>query len=245
MQHAVIPDNRRASERFPVVLPVQATTGPALLRGTTSNMSSGGACLELEDTAPEIGSAVKLAFAVPGRPEPIEVEAEVRWTAGETRRRCGIMFRQGHQRLLAAIVGGLIGAASMTASANTRVPTFDPNADTVMDLDAGGERPDKQQVLDAFSQQYDAIDQCVMNSKPSPDGQLEGDAHVAVLLNPKGATPLGVNAQLPEDIAKNAKLRECLRSAVARADYPSYDGPPVVVEFDFELDPGFEEVPAE
>jgi hypothetical protein len=245
MQHAVNHDNRRASERFSVVLPVSATTGPAPLRGTTSNMSSGGACLELEDEAPEIGSSVKLAFAVPGRPDPIEVDAEVRWTAGAAKKRCGVMFRQGHGRLLAALIAGLIGAASMTASANTRVPTFDPNGDTVIDMDAGPERPDKQQVLDAFSKQYDAIDQCVMTSKPSVEGELEGDAHVAVLLNPKGATPLGVNAELPDSVKKNGKLRECLRTAVARADYPSYDGPPIVVEFDFELDPGFEEVPAE
>lgn len=245
MQHAVSHDNRRASERFSVVLPVQATTDSAPLRGTTSNLSSGGACLELEGAAPEIGSSVKLEFAVPGRPDLIEVEAEVRWHAGEAKKKCGVMFRQGHQRLLAAMVAGLIGLASSTVSANTTVPTFDPNESTVMDMDAGGERPDKQQVLDAFSRQYDAIDQCVMTTKPKTDGELEGDAHVAVLLNPKGATPLGVNAELPEQVKKNGKLKECLRTAVARADYPSYDGPPIVVEFDFELDPGFEEIPAE
>jgi hypothetical protein len=238
-------DNRRASERFTVVLPVQATTESAPLRGTTSNLSSGGACLELEGTAPAIGTSLTLAFALPGRPDPIEVEAEVRWHAGAAKKTCGVMFRQGHQRLLAAMVAGLIGLASGSVSANTTVPTFDPNGSTVMDMDAGGERPDRQQVLDAFSRTYDAIDQCVMTSKPNADGELEGDAHVAVLLNPKGSTPLGVNAELPEDQNKNGKLRECLRTAVSRADYPSYDGPPIVVEFDFELDPGFEEVPAE
>ncbi len=244
MENVLTHDNRRSSERFAVALPVQATTGPAL-RGTTSNMSSGGACLELDDTAPEIGSSIKLAFDVPGSKAPIEVEAEVRWHAGEAKKRCGVMFRQGHQRLLAAIVGGLIGAASMTASANTTVPTFDPSADTEIDMDAGPERPDKQAVLDAFSQQYDAIDQCVVSSKPKMNTTLEGDVQVAVLLNPKGDTPLGVNAELPDTVKKNGKLRECLRTAVAKADYPSYDGPPIVVEFDFELDPGYEEVPAE
>ena len=215
------------------------------LRGTTSNLSAGGACLELEGEAPSIGDAVTFSFAVPGRPEPIEVEAEVRWTAGEHKRRCGIMFRRGHQRLLAAMIAGLIGIASGTVSANTTVPTFDPNANTVLDMDSGGERPDKQAVLDAFSQEYDAIDACVIDSKGDRDKQLVGEAHVAVLLNPAGDTPLGINAELPDSIAKNRQLRECLRGAVAKADYPSYDGPPIVVEFDFELDPGYEEVPAE
>ena len=52
----------------------------------------------------------------------------------------------------------------------------------------------------------------------------------------------------PERLEHSANDAEFLRlydTAVARADYPSYDGPPVVVEFDFELDPGFEEIPAE
>ena len=114
-----------------------------------------------------------------------------------------------------------------------------------MDMDGGSERPDQQGVLEAFSRRYDAIDACVVDSRGKSDKQIEGEAHVAVLLNPKGATPLGVNADLPTPAAKNRRLRECLRAAAASAEYPSYDGPPMVVEFDFELDPGYEEVPAE
>lgn len=246
MQAAVqLDSNRRSSERFDVVLPVTAIDGREAMAGASSNLSEGGARIELDGAAPKVGEAIQVRFAVPGSSETVEVEAEVRWAHPGQRSSFGVMFRRGHQRLVALLVAGVLGGAAGTANAaaNTTVPTFDPNADSVMDMDGGGERPDQQRIVEAFSRQYDAIDACVVDSKGDRDRTLEGEAHVAVLLNPKGATPLGVNTELPGGSKKDRELRECLRAAVATADYPSYDGPPIVVEFDFELDPGFEEVP--
>ncbi len=239
--------NRRTSERFDVVLPVMAGVGPDARNGSSSNLSEGGACIELDGAPPQIGDSLQVRFAMPGTDEIVEVEAEVRWTKPGERSMFGVMFRRGHQRLVALLLAGIVGGASgiASAAATTTVPTFDPNEDSVMDMNGGGERPDKHTVLEAFSRQYDAIDACVIDSKGSADRTLEGEAHVAVLLNPKGATPLGVNTELPKTSKKDRELHECLRAAVATADYPSYDGPPIVVEFDFELDPGYEEVPAE
>jgi hypothetical protein len=234
--------NRRTSPRFDVVLPVVADGRS----GSSSNLSEGGACIELEGRAPKIGESIEVQFDVPGS-EPVKVEAEVRWAKPGLRSTCGVMFRKGHQKLVALLVAGVIGGASADASAaaTTTVPTFDPNADVVMDMEAGPEQPNSHTVQEAFSRQYDAIDACVVERKGDSDRTLEGEAHVEVLLNPKGATPLGVNTVLPGKTKKDRELVECLRAAVATADYPSYDGPPVVVEFDFELDPGFEEVPEE
>jgi hypothetical protein len=232
--------NRRTSPRFDVVLPIVA----AGRSGSSSNLSEGGACIELEGVSPKVGESIEIEFAMPGG-EAVRVEAEVRWAKPGIRTACGLMFRRGHQRLVALLVAGAIGGASADASAaaTTSVPTFDPNADVVMDMDAGPERPDGHTITEAFSRQYDAIDACVVDSKGGNDRTLDGEAHVEVLLNPKGATPLGVNTELPGRSKKDRELVECLRAAVATADYPSYDGPPVVVEFDFELDPGTEEVP--
>ena len=67
---------------------------------------------------------------------------------------------------------------------------------------------------------------------------------LSVLLNPEGRRPLGVNATMPEGLKKARELETCLREAVADVDYPSYEGRPVVVEFEIEIDPGFEEVEA-
>jgi hypothetical protein len=247
MQPLPDPSNRRTSERFELRLPLHANAGGRSITGACTNFSSGGACIEIDGVTPSIGEAITVNFDVPGSTETIAVDAEVRWTQPGAKPKCGIMFRAGHQRLIAAVVAGVIGAASGTASAaaTTTVPTFDPSSDVVMDMDSGSERPDQQVVLEAFSRRYDAIDACVVDSRGKSEKQLGGEAHVAVLLNPKGATPLGVNAVLPEPIIKDRRLRECLRAAAASAEYPSYDGPPIVVEFDFELDPGFEEVPAE
>jgi hypothetical protein len=237
---------RRASPRFPVHLAVRAELGHATVLGRTADLSDGGACLELAGGAPEIGAPIRVAFTLPGRADPIEVDAEVRWTAPGAIARCGIMFRGGHNRLLAAVVGGALAAAPAgSAHAACTVPTFDPDASTVLDMEAGSERPDERRVLAAFESQYGAFDSCVMNAKPKNDAPIPGEAQVQILLNPAGATPLGINAELPEPVRRNHELRECLRDAVSRADYPSYDGPPVVVVFDFELDPGTEEMPAE
>jgi len=72
-----------------------------------------------------------------------------------------------------------------------------------------------------------------LNSIPRFDPQVD-----VVLLDPNGSTPLGGNAKLPPETGAKKRLRKCLRSVAAAANYPAYDGPPVVVEFSFELDPG-------
>jgi hypothetical protein len=140
---------------------------------------------------------------------------------------------------VAAFVTALLGSTAAHAATRSAVPEFDPNADVVLDMQAGGERPDDYAVLQAFEQQFDEFDLCVESSKNGKDKQLPGDVDVQVLLDPKGERPLGINATLPGKTQKDKNLRECLRTAIAAADYPSYNGVPVVVEFSFELDPGY------
>lgn len=142
----------------------------------------------------------------------------------------------GHVGLIAAFLGCLT-VGSNAPAAQTAVPEFDPEADVELDMQAGGERPDEHLLLQAFAQQYDDFDVCVSRAKGRSARQLPGDVAVAVLLNPRGRRPLGVNATLPKPVRKNGGLRECLRAAVAAAPFPRYDGVPVVAEFSFELDP--------
>jgi len=137
---------------------------------------------------------------------------------------------------LAAFLTALGG--SMTAFAATTVPEFDPNADVTLDMEGGSERPDEYLVMQAFEQQFSAFDRCVEAAKNGADVRLPGDVDVEVLLNPKGNRPLGVNAELSDQLEQQQPLRECLRRAVADAKYPGYQGPPIVVDFSFELDPG-------
>ena len=120
------------------------------------------------------------------------------------------------------------------------VPEFDPSASQDLDRYEGSERPDETEVMDRFNQTFEAIDRCVeAERKRTHEDHIDGLAHVDVLLDPEHPHPLGVNANT--DGKKRSKLRGCLRNAVGSAEFPTYHGPPVVVNFEFEIDPGYEE----
>lgn len=127
------------------------------------------------------------------------------------------------------------------------IAEFDPNAVLELNLGGGGgggERPDDYEVQLAFNQSFGAMDECVAKHKEkrgmSGDAMLKGDLSVAVKLNPQGPRPLGVNATLPSKLDRDADLKDCIRDAVATAHFPTYDGPPVVAEFETQLDAGSE-----
>jgi hypothetical protein len=129
-----------------------------------------------------------------------------------------------------------------------KIAEFDPNA--VLELNmgdgggGGGQRPDEYQMELAFNQSFGAIDECVIAHKDkkgmAAHKQLKGDLEIAVKLNPSKSRPLGVNATLPKRYAKATELSDCLREAVASVPFPTYDGPPIVVEFSTQLDAGME-----
>lgn len=129
-----------------------------------------------------------------------------------------------------------------TVTAN--ISEFDPGADMEFDLDKWGtEMPDEYAVEQAFSASFTAMDDCVWNYKEKTGATsktLPGDVKMAVKLNPEKSDPLGVNVEMPAKFAKKDKLAKCLRDAAASAPFPTYDGPPYVVNFEFELDAGSE-----
>ena len=135
-----------------------------------------------------------------------------------------------------------LGDAAAPEAMTANVATFDPNADIALDLDAyGSERPNEYEIQQRFFDSFEAMDACVWSEKErtgKTEEQLPGDVQMAVKLNPKQSRPFGVNATLPDAVAKSTKLNECLREAAAGVAYPTYDGPPVVVNFEFELDAG-------
>ena len=121
------------------------------------------------------------------------------------------------------------------------IASFDPSEDIAFDLEAyGTARPDQYEIEQAFATRYGAFDECVAAEKKrrGKDDQLGGDVAMAIKLNPKSHKPFAVNAELPDGVSTSKKLGDCMRDAAAAATYPEYDGPPVVVKFNFELDPG-------
>ncbi|MEM6994584.1 MAG: PilZ domain-containing protein [Myxococcota bacterium] len=229
---------RRAHTRLPLKLSVTAHADDGSFSGHSEDVSIGGAKVRWsEERDLKIGDTIDVAVELPGRDEPLHTEAVVRWRGGKSI--CGIAFGQRAQAVLAAFFASACGLSAATASAAAGVPTFDPNADFVVE-DTGSERPDEFAVQEAFFSQNGELDKCLDKVTNNRARSLEGDATVEILLNPKGDRPLGVNAELPTAVAKHANFKECLRRAVASAPYPSYDGPPVVVSLNFELDPGYE-----
>lgn len=215
---------------------VEATVGTSRLSFTSEDLSVGGAKLVGEGSLP-VGEQVDVSVALPGRSAPLSAKAEVRWSRG---RAVGIRFGRVARAALAAFFASVVGLSAASASANAAaVPTFDPNASTELQSD-GAERPDEFVLLGAFEQQRAQMDRCVEQAKASDDEQLVGTATMEVLLNPAGKRPLGINGKVSDDAPSDPGLMECLRAATAAAPYPGYDGPPVVVEFDFEIDAGFE-----
>jgi hypothetical protein len=155
---------------------------------------------------------------------------------------CGKSGVQGKtsQRDVKVKVGGAAAPGSVTAN----ISEFDPNADISLDMDKwGDQRPDQYVIQQAFFNQFGALDECVWAEKDrrGSEDQLMGDVSMAVKLNPESQRPFGVNAAMPEGFENSTKLKDCLREAAASAGYPTYDGPPVIVDFEFELDPGFVE----
>lgn len=142
-------------------------------------------------------------------------------------------------RLISALVLALATTIPSVSSAGADVPTFDPQTPIDLDRWEGDERPKEEEVFAAFETSYEALDACVAaEKKRTKKDRLDGDAGMAILLNPEGDTPIGVNANVPTKYQKRRALVRCMRSATASAAYPAYDGPPIVVEFEFEIDPG-------
>lgn len=235
------PEERRQFERYDVDVLVTAHADGRTIEARSVDMSEGGMCLQTRDALPE-GTRVQLEMAVPGTDVPARLEGKICWSRprGSQATRCGVEFFGGmRNRAVKVLAVSVVTMAPLAANAADSVPSFDPQADMNLDGYEGGKRPDEIQVQSAFEQTFGEIDVCVEKARKSKP--LPGDAHLSVLLDPEGERPLGVNAELAKPLTKNKKLNDCLRLAAAHAHYPSYDGPPVVVDFEFELDPGFVE----
>lgn len=237
--------DRRTSHRNPVSLEVSARLHDRHIDARTLDLSEGGMCLELDDyEGLEHGQALQLDVALPGTSAPLQVEGEVRWTRG---RALGIRFRKFVEVTGVAALATFLAAIPADVGAKSSIPEFDPDNFTVdMNAYPGNQAPDEQEVIRAFENQFSAIDVCVAKAKRKRNQRIKGFAEMKVLLNPSGDAPLGLHSRVPEPLQANKRgraLASCLRTAIASAEYPKFRGPPVVAEFEFEIDPGEEYVP--
>lgn len=140
------------------------------------------------------------------------------------------------QRKVTVKIGGAAAPNAVTAN----IAEFDPNGDIALDMDKfGSERPDEYAIQQAFFAAFDGIGACVAaeHERRNSDEQFEGDVSIAVKLNPEKPRPFGINATMPSGFESATELKDCMREEVAKVEFPTYDGPPVVVEIEFELEP--------
>lgn len=70
--------NVRAAERFDLEVKVDLESDHNFYTGLTQNISSGGLFIATSALR-KIGDRITLKFSLPGTPEPVSVETEVRW----------------------------------------------------------------------------------------------------------------------------------------------------------------------
>jgi len=128
------------------------------------------------------------------------------------------------------------------------IQAFDPNADIGFEFGdgggEGGETPDDFTVRETLNGSLGGVDQCVADYKArkgmKPEKQLDGNVALAVKLNPKSPRPLGINASITSKHDKDESLKTCIKETIDNAPFPTYNGMPRIVDFEFELDPGSE-----
>ena len=69
---------RRAQQRYGIEIPIEVRHEGAVIATTTQNISLGGMFIGLTEPLP-FGAKVHLVFSLPDLPEPLEVDAHVRW----------------------------------------------------------------------------------------------------------------------------------------------------------------------
>ena len=72
-------DPRRTEPRFERQVDVELTHAGTTYTGVTRDLSLSGLCARF-DTAFAFGDRVSLRFTVPGQPQPVDVQGEVRWS---------------------------------------------------------------------------------------------------------------------------------------------------------------------
>ena len=152
--------------------------------------------------------------------------------------------------LLAASAVGCKGVDKGRTNGRTvkaSIQAFDPNADIGFEFGdggGGGEMPDDYAIRMAFNNTFESMDSCVGSYKDrkgmAADKQLDGELTISVKLNPQDSAPLGINASISSRHDKDDDLKTCIKEAVEKAPFPTYDGAPRIVDFSTELDAGSE-----
>ncbi|MFO0632576.1 MAG: hypothetical protein U0168_06990 [Nannocystaceae bacterium] len=176
-----------------------------------------------EGTRCDAGRCVVAAAAAPAPAEPALPESARK---GKARRRGRTAADDG------ATAAG--GGGSYTPVDDSRVPRYDATATTVLDPAAGSERLDDATVRAHLRKLEPAFDRCIADAVSAGVTVGSGRVDFVFGLAPTGKVT-GVTAKAPAAI-RDSGVVPCLRTVVFEHRFPSYDGPPMGVDYSFEID---------
>jgi hypothetical protein len=115
---------------------------------------------------------------------------------------------------------------------DSRIPRHDPNATRVLDAD-GSERPDDATIRAHLRKLEPAFDRCIADAVAGgvrfANGRVEFDLGIAAT-----GRVSGVTAKAPPAIQSTGVV-SCLRKVIFDHRFPTWDGPPMDVEYGFDI----------
>ncbi|MBX7080573.1 MAG: hypothetical protein K1X88_15345 [Nannocystaceae bacterium] len=177
-----------------------------------------------EGTRCEAGRCIA---AAPSEPEPVAAApAPVRKGKGRRRGRGASDDDDGSDA--PAPAGGY------TPVDDSRVPRYDASATVVLDPAAGSERLDDTTVRAHLRKLEPSFDRCIADAVTAGVTVGSGRVDFVFGLAPSGKVT-GVTAKAPAAI-RDSGVIPCLRTVVFEHRFPDYDGPPMGVDYSFEID---------
>lgn len=117
---------------------------------------------------------------------------------------------------------------------DSRVPRFDPNADQTVAMDVGGERLGDATFRAEMKELRGAFDRCIADAFARDPSLATGTVEFEIAIAASGKVT-GVNATGPARL-KDAGGIACLRVAIHKHRFPSWDGPPASTRYELSYD---------
>jgi hypothetical protein len=124
------------------------------------------------------------------------------------------------------------GSGTYRPVSDRHIPAYDPNATTVLG-DAGSERLDDPTVRKELRELEPAFDRCIADAVAAGVTVGSGRVDFVFGLTASGKVE-GVNAKAPAAIGDSG-IVPCLRKVIFDHRFPRYDGPPMGVDYSFEV----------
>jgi len=144
--------------------------------------------------------------------------------------------KRGRRRSNAAADGGdpePADTARYVPVADGHIPRYDAKATTVLDPDAGSERLGDSVVRAELRRLEPALDRCIADAVAGGVDVGSGRVDFVFGLTAKGKVS-GVTAKASGPLRESGVLG-CLRTVVFDHRFPAYDGPPMGVDYSFEI----------